>query len=122
MKLTPEEVAIMVKVRENMRRSYDEPTADVPTYICWNIIAVVKGRNTRYDGPSLSAQMREIGGAPERLHRHIAWALNGNPTMKSFIQVQTMRLGHTFMRHASEFAPEARLAWLDRIIEMEDIK
>jgi hypothetical protein len=121
MKLTPKEVAIMVKVRENMQRAYEQETS-VHQYICWNILEAVVGRNTMYDGPSLPDQMKQIGGDAERLYRHITWALGGHGTMTNFIGNQTMHLGYKFTWWARKFDREARLAWLDRIIEMEDIK
>jgi hypothetical protein len=121
MKLTPEEVAIMVKVRDNMQRAYDIGNHR-HQYICWNILLVMLGRDTRYTGKTLPMQMDEVGGVAERLYRHITWALGGHGTMTNFIGNQTMHLGCKFTCWAEKFDREARLAWLDRIIEMEEIK
>lgn len=112
----------MKQVRKNMQRAYDDHTNHVPLYICWNILAAIQGRNTMYEGPSLQVQMKEIGGVAERLFRHIAWALRDNGSMKDFIEIETRHFGYQFMKWAGKFADEARLAWLDRIIEMEEIK
>jgi hypothetical protein len=127
LKLTPEEVAIMIKVRENMQRAYeDRPARSTfyrpPEYICLNILKVVLERDPRNDGLGLPAMMEKVGGVAERLYRHIMWALRGCGTMRGFISTETEKFGYVFSRWASEFEAEARLAWLDRIIEMEDIK
>jgi hypothetical protein len=111
----------MKKVRDNMQREYDIGNHR-HQYICWNILLVVLGRDTRYTGKTLPMQMDEVGGVAERLYRHIQWALNSNGVMTIFIQAETMHFGPEFMRWAGRFDAEARLAWLDRIIEMEDIK
>lgn len=122
MKLTKEEVAIMVKVRKNMQRAYDDPENRITQYICWNILKVVKGPETMTDLRSLPIQMEVIGGVAERLYRHIMWALRGYGTVTDFIGDATTKFGYDFGRFARRFDAEARLAWLDRIIEMEDIK
>lgn len=127
MKLTKEEVAIMVKVRENMQRAYDERpyrTAAYipPDYICWNILKVVMERDPLTYGMQLPGLMEKVGGDAERLYRHITWALRGEGTMRTFIMEETGKFGFAFSHLAASFEAEARLAWLDRIIEMEDIK
>jgi hypothetical protein len=120
LKLTKEEVDVMVKVRDKMRAAYE--LGDRSRYICWTIIEVIEGRNTMYNGVSLLHQLTVLGGMAKRLHSHINWALNENGTMSAFIAAETERFGYQFMRWAEKFEAEARLAWLDRMIEMEDIK
>jgi hypothetical protein len=120
LKLTKEEVDVMVKVRDKMRAAYE--LGDRSRYICWTIIEVIEGRNTMYNGVCLLTQLTALGGMAKRLHSHINWALKGNGTMASFIAAETERFGYQFMRWAEKFEAEARLAWLDRMIEMEDIK
>lgn len=122
MKLTPEEVVVMKKVRENMQAAYDDPSNGIRQYICWNILRAVKGVNTMYSGLTLEHQMHQEGGIADRLYRHITWALKVTGTMQSFIEKETDHLGYSFSWWAGKFDAEARLAWLDRIIEMEDIK
>lgn len=121
MKLTKEEVAIMVKVRELMQAAYCDQYSG-KQYICWNILRAVKGQNTMYSGVNLEKQMMEEGGIAERLYKHITWALRGHGVMRSFIEHETARFGCAYSWRAGNFDAEARLAWLDRIIEMEDIK
>lgn len=122
MKLTPEEVVIMKEVRKLMQAAYNDPSNEIRQYICWKILHAVKGRNTMYTGVTLDRQIKEAGGVAERLYNHISWALKGQGTMQSFIEKETSHLGHSFSWWAGKFDAEARLAWLDRIIEMEDIK
>jgi hypothetical protein len=122
MKLTPEEVVVMKEVRRIMQKAYDDPSNEIRQYICWKILHAVKGQNTMYNGVTLDKQMRDAGGIAERLYKHISWALKNQGTMQSFIENETAHLGWNFSGWAGKFDAEARLAWLDRIIEMEDIK
>jgi hypothetical protein len=121
-KLTPEEVVIMKEVRKLMQAAYDDHSNEIRQYICWNILRAVKGKDTKYSGVALEQQMIEAGGIAERLYKHIMWALRGHGVMRSFIEYKTSHLGYEFSLWAGKFDAEARLAWLDRIIEMEDIK
>ena len=122
MKLTTEEVVIMKKVRELMQAAYDDPKEIFTKYICWTILEAVEGRNMMHEGPSLQVMMTVVGGEAARLYKHITWALRDQGTMTNFIGMETMRFGYSFSNWAMKFEAEARLAWLDRIIEMEDIK
>jgi hypothetical protein len=121
-KLTPEEVGIMKEVRRLLQKAYNEPSQGHRQYICWKILHAINGRNTMYTGVSLGNQIKEAGATAERLYAHISWALRGLGTMQSFIEAETAHLGYAYSCWAGNFDAEARLAWLDRIIEMEDIK
>jgi hypothetical protein len=121
-KLTQEDVEVMTKVRENMRRRYDEGKELSAPYICWNIIEAIVGRNTMFDGPGLDTQLLEMGGQAARLHGMIRWALRDCGTMGTYISEETWHISPAFSWYASRFEAEARLAWLDRMIEMKEIK
>ena len=122
MKLTEDDVALLKIVRENMQWRYDHGISGSAPYICWNLIEAKKGRNCMFDGPSLKVVVREMGGQIERLHRIINWALGNAGSMKTYIGRNTWQFGPKFVQHANSFEHEARLAWLDRMIEMKEIK
>ncbi len=122
MKLIPEEVAIMRSVKELMQQRYNGPVKCHTQFICWTILEIVQGFDSRYYQTSLDVQMRDIGGIAERLYGFVELALIGNGTMGNFIERETRKFGRLYARWAGKFEAEARLAWLDRIIEMGEIK
>ena len=127
MKLTREEVEIMTQVRDKMQARYDAGTLPSRPYICWTILEVVTGKDCMFSGVSLEGQFTELGGDAERLFRKINWALGGiagrlPQAMDGFISSQLYHFGPKFVKFANHFKAEARLAWLDRIVEMEEIK
>jgi hypothetical protein len=127
MKLSESQLKLIREVRHMMKSPY--PMVGAQAYICWNLlIAATASYACLYERTELGEQIRKVGGDAYELWTAIDKALERDGTMENYvarvIQESSPRgyynpdLRRTV---AVEYAAQARLAWLDRMIETGEL-
>lgn len=127
MKLTEEQLEIIRAVRQRMNKKFRTDGAE--SYICWNILIAVTGKtDCLYTGIWLGLQLQEAGESAHQLWLAIEEALEDFGTMENYVvhKIQDATPSGKYNPRlrfglAPEYAAQARLAWLDRIVETGEI-
>lgn len=125
MKLNEHEIELLKKVREVLAERYSG--IGDSNYICWTIVEVVHGRCMMNSGMSMHEAVKKIegatGNAASSLLRLIELALNDTGVMDNWMAAKEFEYGQKKNikfynpQRTRMFVAEARLCWLDRMIE-----
>jgi len=125
MKLSESQLKLIREVRRIMNSP--EQMVGAQTYICWNlIIAATNSYACLYECVELGDRMRKVGGDAYDLGVAIEKALDDCGTMENYVAhvlQEASPRGYCYNPELRmEYAVQARLAWLDRMIETGELR
>lgn len=120
MKLTDEELKLMVKVRDRMREDFFDTDRYLEReYICHNIVQIenrIERFDERFDFSVLSVKEDSLSASL------IAMINEGIENWVNFdIYLEELNIGLNLSKIFTYFSQMGRLAWLDRIVETGEI-
>ena len=126
MKLTQKDRELLTEVRNRMYEVYGTEDHKYFEYICWSIVRIgaEQKETPKKHYESLLEYAERVGGSVKRLINEIHDALDGAATLDNWMTQEHLRVDKNDYSNAyaiRRFVAEARLAWLDRILETGEI-
>lgn len=125
MKLTKKDRELLTEVRNRMYEVYGTEDHKYFEYICWSIVRIgaEQKETPKKHYESLLEYAERVGGSVKRLINAIHEALGRSGTLDNWMTNEYL---HKYKDYEAAFAmrrfvAEARLAWLDRILETGEI-
>ena len=125
MKLTKKDRELLTEVRNRMYEVYGTEDHKYFEYICWSIVRIGAEQKEipKKHYESLLEYAERVGGSVKRLINAIHDALDGTSTLDNWISNEYLEKYKDYEAAFAmrRFVAEARLAWLDRILETGEI-
>ena len=125
MKLTQKDRELLTEVRNRMYEVYGTEDHKYFEYICWSIVRIgaEQKETPKKHYESLLEYAERVGGSVKRLINAIHGALGSSGTLDNWMTSVYFKKYKDYEEALvmRRFVAEARLAWLDRILETGEI-